>query len=635
MSKLEESNSPSFKTGFTWRVLFALILAAVLFLPVSLYVNLVAGATIAAAAVYVIVLIFSSFSQYYGANLSKQELFLIYATVGSVAGFIPPYYYLVFRAYFVQSPFTRIFSIGGVPIPDLVPEWLTPKAGSEAYVLRTFFHADFIPSLTLITLMSILTFLAEWSLGMLLSYTFIEVEKMPFPFAQIDSSLVTTLSERKVEDMQIFVLTLAIGTFLGGVIYIPYLLGVPLVPLPFIDLTEFTEKVLPGAIIGISTNPALFVSGFIIPPSLTLCVLIGSIATWIIGNTVLLQFFPNAFPKWAQEYYTGMTILPIYQRSLLRVWIGFQFGVSIGFAALLSLLLSKSIARTIRSLTKAGKSAASAYYPPAALLIGAFLGTTLISVLIHHFLIPEYPVIVSLTISVIFSFLVSIVTSRSAGEIGVTPVIEWPWNIATYFTDYKGFAGWWFTPVISTGGVSRFVAATKAAYLTETKPIDYYKAMFVGYLLSLALGFTFMEFFWRAAEIPSAAYPYTAIFWPTTAMSYCLFATREISITLQTILSGAAIGATVAALGIIFSRLHIPFSSVGIVTGLFTLPTDSIMLCIGSFVGNYFISRFLGRDKWLRLRPVIAAGFLAGMSISIGIGIAGTMLTKAAWIWPW
>ncbi|MEM4489484.1 MAG: hypothetical protein QXK88_11960, partial [Desulfurococcaceae archaeon] len=62
-----------FKPGFTWRSVLALVIAAAIFLPVNTYLLLVAGASIAGAAVYILVLLFTELSTIIGVSMTKQE----------------------------------------------------------------------------------------------------------------------------------------------------------------------------------------------------------------------------------------------------------------------------------------------------------------------------------------------------------------------------------------------------------------------------------------------------------------------------------------------------------------------------------------------------------------------------------
>jgi len=94
--------SIEFKPGFTWRSVLALVIAAAIFLPVNTYLLLVAGASIAGAAVYILVLLFTELSTIIGVSMTKQEITIVFALGGLAAG-TASYLGMVLRHYFVAS----------------------------------------------------------------------------------------------------------------------------------------------------------------------------------------------------------------------------------------------------------------------------------------------------------------------------------------------------------------------------------------------------------------------------------------------------------------------------------------------------------------------------------------------------
>jgi len=144
-----------------------------------------------------------------------------------------------------------------------------------------------------------------------------------------------------------------------------------------------------------------------------------------------------------------------------------------------------------------------------------------------------------------------------------------------------------------------------------------------------------MDFFWRMAPIPSFVYPYVMGLWPFYAISDCLFATRQIVIRADQIALG--MGAAIAAGfgGFALSKLGIPINPVALVGGTYALPPYTIMVFVSSLLSRYVFARTLGREKWERVKAVVIAGFLAGMGVIVAVGVAITLLSKAAWIWPW
>lgn len=160
------------------------------------------------------------------------------------------------------------------------------------------------------------------------------------------------------------------GLIYGAILYGGFSLGTPILPLPWVDLTWFTEKYLPGAVIGIATEPSSFVSGLLLSLSTSLTMLMGSVIVWIILNYI---FTTNTalFPLWATEYHSGMTIASIYQRTFQRIWISPQFGITLGLAATLLLFFRKIITRSIvdgfSTMLRSGKEK-SEHSPPLAWL---------------------------------------------------------------------------------------------------------------------------------------------------------------------------------------------------------------------------------------------------------------------------
>jgi hypothetical protein len=81
--------------------------------------------------------------------------------------------------------------------------------------------------------------------------------------------------------------------------------------------------------------------------------------------------------------------------------------------------------------------------------------------------------------------------------------------------------------------------------------------------------------------------------------------------------------------------LHIPFSSMGVLIGATSIPPFAIPVFVGALMNRYVLPRFVGRERWEKHKPVIAAGIATGQGIATGIGIALLLISKATWIKPW
>ncbi|MEM2822997.1 MAG: hypothetical protein QXF69_02780 [Thermofilaceae archaeon] len=635
------SNGEGFSAGLTWRSLLAMILAGLIFLPASTYLWLAVGAGASVAATYITVILFSALARLYGASLSRQELFIIYSVVGGIGGAMPLFYWLVFRSYFVNNPLSLEFKLNGLPVRDLVPYWMSPPVNSPAHALRTLFYPDWLPAIAVSITFAALGLLAEISIGILISYLYIEVEPLPFPFAQIDATMINTLYEREHEPLLYFFSALIGGAIYGTLVYlVPLVLGpgAAVIPYPWIDLTPYTQYFLPGAAIGIATEPTGFLYGMILPPTVTFSLMLGSLATWVFGNTLTYTTFRDFSPEWVREYTPGMSIFLIYQRATLRLWLSTFMGISFGLALFIIATSWRKIAASFRALTRLGGTRRELGYPSSTFLLALFFASTLASVLLYYALVPGVPLWLPPFVSIGLSFVMALVGARVYGELGLTFSSDFVynmWKAAIYFSPYQGYAGWIYTPVIAGFSTPWYANATKVAYLTRTRPIDYYKAVLVAFVITTTLGLVFMDFFWRMAPIPSFVYPYVMGLWPFYAISDCLFATRQIVIRADQILGGAGVALAAGFAGFLLSRIGVPINPIALVGGTYALPPYTIMVFITSILSRYVVSRAIGREKWERIRSVVIAGFLAGVGIIVAVGVAITLLSKAAWIWPW
>jgi len=620
----------SLKSGLTWRSLFGLITAALLFVPVNIYLNLSTGMTVSTAAIYIIIILLSEMARYSGNPLSRHELFIMYATMGVAATALPPYYWLVYRSFFINTPVTYAYTIDGKPLPYLVEDWLCPPIGSPAHMYRTLFQIEWLKPVAVFTVLSLLVFIADLGLSIFLSYLTVRVADLRFPFATLDWSLIETITERESDRVKIFMTGFYPGLIYGAILYGGFSMGVPIIPLPWADFTWLTEKYLPGAIIGISTEPSPFIFGLMLPLSVTGNILAGSLIVWVLLNHVF-TVNPSFFPQWVKEYYQGMTISSIYQRSFQRIWISIQFGFVIGLAVALIASLRKNILGVIRLRVKNTKNE----FPSIKLALILYAVGSIGSVFLFITFVPEIPFYVPLLTSLVVSFMIGALAAYAIGEIGTFPSLPWPWQAIVYFTPYKGYPGWVVSPYIclgTPGGASQMV---KVSYLSGTKPKDYFRAWVIAFILNLIFGFIIIDAYWRLAPIPSSAYPGSMIYWPIYATNDALFSTRQIRLDTMLLLFSSLLSCVFYFVSNILQKIGVPFNAIAFIMGCYTLPTSSIMMFIGSLISHFILTKYFGREKWMAIRGVFSAGLFAGVGIFLGVGIALTLVTKAAWVWPW
>jgi len=630
-----------YKPGFSWRSALIVLISSLIWMPVALYIQLVSGIVSIAMVSIVMAFIAMEITRLIGNPLSRQELLIVYL-MSSLAASATGYIWQVWKGYFVTSPLTWAFKIDGLPIPELYPSWFAPPYDSSAYVLRTFFHRDWLIPLLITNIQAgFFYYCTELSLAVILSYIFIEVEKLPFPLATIDASIVTTLSERRPEKIKLFTLALYPGLAWGALLYIvPIATGYMIIPLPWYDLTPFTSQYIPGALLGVMTDIMAYVAGLFISLAVTFYMLAASIAVWVVGNYLTLTAFRDSFPEWASEYFGGMGYGGVLIRSYLRVWIAPQTAAVFALMVIAVIFFAKPVAKGLSALSKASLIK-TAGYSSLKWLVGFYILGTVGSVALFHLLVPELPVWIPLLLSVGVSFLNGIISVVSLGSTGVSPGAPSEWALSVYLSGYRGVAAWVFTPIVgglatAEGGSPSWTYMVKVGTLTETRPMDVIKALLFSIVIYNVLSFVWMEFFWRIAPIPSAAYPYALATWPSQIMSSAVWMTGQVGVKPEVLYYSFFVILALCLAGEAASKfLGLPFSSIGIVTGMGMTPPYSIALFAGSILNRFVFPRFLGAERWKENRSVIAAGLVSGEGLAAAVAVASSLIMKATWMKPW
>jgi len=650
MEKEGYEEGETLKSGLTWKSTLALFFVALTILPVNTYLTLISGATIAGAAVYIAVILFTEVSILVGAPMRKQEIYIIFVMASTATAYPALFLNSVYRCYYARSSIAWSFidAFSGKPLPEVIPSWWTPTYSSPVFTLRTFLHPDWaLPFILYLLQYGVLSIIMTIALTMICSIMYIEVEKLPFPMANVNAMMVSTLTERRVEGLKILTLTTiatipyaliayAVPAITGG------LFGAPIefIPIPWVDLTGGVygmENFMPGALLGIATDPITFSLGFLLPLNLQVSMLIGSLATWTFGNWFTLTYLKNMFPEWASEWRSGMGISLIWQRSYLRVWAFPEVGMIAGLAIFSIASQYKVIARALGTLARS-RGIRERGYLPLPILLAMYIGASLCSVLIFQMLVPDFPVWISILYSTGLSFLLGLVTTRVRGETGLTINVPYAWYTAMGLTNYNKIDAWLgFNPLIAGVGTTPiWVEGIKTAHLTETKPFDFFKAYFITFTIFECFGFIYASFFWALAPLPSSFYRWTLIQWPIQAINQSMWATRTILV--KTDIIAYSIGGVIA-LGVVEQLLRkfagMSFSIVGLVTGVTQLPPHAITLLLGGITAKFVLERLFGAEKWREHRRVVVAGIATGMSIVVGISAAIVIMAKSVWILPY
>jgi len=647
--KIEEFKKEHLQ-GFTWRSVLAIVFASAILLPVSLYLNLLAGVSLGAAAVYISAILFTEISSLLGSPLTVQEVFIVYAMAGTAATAVP-FLQFVQRHYFMTSFLSWAFidPFTNKPLPQVIKWWWAPTS-PQALAERSFMHWGIPIAITMT--MTALWFIQELVMVLICSYVYIERENLPFPFASIDAQMCITLADRPSGKFRIFVLASLVGIAYGVLTYAFPILSFGFtnvmfapIPIPWVDLTSGAfgiENFLPGALFGLGTDLTLWIWGFLISPSVATQMLVGSLAIWTFGNHILLKYFPQTFPEWAETWTPGMGLMLTYQQSYLRVWVVPTIGFALGASILVIARRYRIFIDSFKSLASLSKGARQRGYFPLWMLLALYLGSTLASVALFKYFVPDFPAWVAILVSVGWNFFSSLVATRGVAETGFPVGTPYAWNVAVLLSGYPKVDAWFISPVIAGAsaatpyGACYMTNSIKAAYLTRTRIRDWFKAYIVAILTYSIFSLIYVQFFWSLAPIPSSAYPWTVIQWPISIVAQGMWATRQL-VSVKPQLFYSSIGSMIVlgfVLELVSKLIGIPLSVVSLVVGTTMLPTSAIPIFLSSIIGNYILKRRYGEEWWNSNRAVVVAGVAAGQGIVVGMAAGLVLIVKAAWIKP-
>ncbi|MEM3648258.1 MAG: OPT/YSL family transporter [Thermoproteota archaeon] len=648
------------RSGFTLRSILALVLASAIFLPVNIFLSLISGVSVAAASVYIIAILFVELSALLGSPMSKQEIFIVYIMAGLAAGGViaggggtAVFLYYIFKGYYTRSYITRsiIDPFSGKSLSSVIPSFWAPPPDSPAYTLRSFLHPDWVFPIIIGTVQgAIIWIIQEVALAMLAAKLYVEAEDLPFPFAEVNAQLVLTLSEREEKRMRYFVTSATLGTVYGILVFgLPIMsFGVSnqlvqIIPLPWADFTTGyfgIEQIMPGAILGLATDPLTWLTGFLLPTSVVVYMLLGSIACWTFGNFLALTFFNESFPLWAAEWHRGMDLSLVWQRSYFRVWAYPQVGFVLSLATLTLAMGYKTFIRAFKpmkssvSFTTHSIKGFKTGFPSNQKLLLIFIIASIASVILFQWLIPDFPIWVSI-LTIPIGFVMTIAGTRARGETGQVISMSYLWPSMVILSGYPAADAFFFSPTIGGSSAPLWVEGIKTAFLTDTKPIDLFKAYILTVVLYHVFSFIYVSFFWAMAPIPSSQYPYTLINWPIQVISQNIWVSRQIAAA-PLLLAGSYLCMTaIGVLGQIVSKFTgIPFSFASLVTGTTIVPPYPIAMFLGNIIGNYGIAKFLGKENFNNYKSVIVAGVVTGAGVVAGIAGAIVVIQKSIWMLP-
>ncbi|NUP99659.1 MAG: peptide transporter, partial [Armatimonadetes bacterium] len=328
----------SYQDGMTWVALVGALFIGFVMMPASIYLGLVAGETMGAAAVWVTIILFTEVAKRSFVQLKRQEVYMLYYLAGGLTSIVGvaalsggPFATLIWNQYLANSPAASSFAAD-------IPRWVAPPAGSAALVQRTFFHPDWLPAIFLLMAREVLSRMSWFGLGYTLFRVTSDIEKLSFPLAPVAAQGATALAETTGKEETWRWRVFSFATMLGilfGIIYVavPAVSGLVLVrpiyllPIPWIDFTAATESIFPATPLGVGTSLGAVVTGMVLPFWVVVGTTMATLGSVLI-NPTLHRF--GLLKQWEP----GMDTINTVFANQLDFYLSFGVGTALSIAVI-------------------------------------------------------------------------------------------------------------------------------------------------------------------------------------------------------------------------------------------------------------------------------------------------------------
>ncbi len=637
-----------FEPGFNTKTLWAALFVGFVMLPGAIYLGLVTGQSMAGGAEWVTLILFIEIAKRTFVRLRTQEIIILYWVAGGLVAiggtlgtgadlFGGPFGSLIWDQFFIQSP-----QADG--LHQYIPDWVAPPRGSEALLERTLFHAAWLKPIAILLAVVILQRLNSLSLGYALFRLTNDIERLPFPMAQVQAGGATALAETSSKQegwrWQVF----STGAFIGaiwGLLYVvvPTLSGVfltetvSILPIPFVDFTVPMKAVLPAGVLGLATDLVHLLIGLVLP----FWIVVGSFAASLLVNLVANPLLYNAgiLHTWSP----GMSAIPTMISNSFDFWLSFSIGgalvvAGVGFWG----------AGRVLSQAAAGRQGVSTRPPlgrgdvDIAKALALWAVSTLGFVALVWFLVPEFPIWITLFFGFIWTPVYSYISARMIGLTGSPQGVSFPYlrEGSFYLSGYQGAAIWFAPMPLFQWGYE--AQAFKQLELTRTRFDSLVKMTAVALLILFACSFLFWSFIWKLGPIPSSAYPFVQKFWPFHATMQAFWAKSTLPGAAGTGLVTQIISWEYVVAGLGFSGLlYWVLGALGAPMGLFygflgglgQWPHFAIPNFVGALLGRYYLRQRFGEERWSSYAPILLAGYSCGVGLIGMTSIAVALISKA------
>ena len=638
----------SFEDGFGWSTVVGALFCGLLMFPGAIYLGLLSGTGMNMAARWVTVIIFSEVARRALKPMSKQQMVVLLMVAGAMISsnaLMPggPFGNLIWKQYLVTSDAVKDAGLYGQ-----FPSWWAPSPNSDAIAERTFWHSDWLVPIAFVLFMAVTTFIERFTLGYALFRLSSDVERLPFPMAPVGAQGMMALSEeqhgQKGWRWTVFSIGAAVGLGFGLLqVGVPTLTSaffdkpITPIPLPWLELTPVTERLMPATPTGLVVDIGLIILGLVIP-------------FWaVVGGflMVLLTFVLNPLLHHAGVLTTwqpGMDSVNTMVSNQIDFYFSLGIGMALGVATVSIVQTVRQVRRSIRELREkrerlgddAGVRESIWSTPPGRgdwslklCAVGYFLSAG-VTVALCKYLVPDFSIFFLVLFAFVYTPLTSYLNARISGIAGQHVDIPFVREAFILFSGSKGLDPWLAPlPIENYGGVAEEMRTFE---LTGTKLTSKVKAWLLTTPMILVLGFVFWSFLWADGPIPSDVFPYAQKMWDLQARNQMILwsATtgEEGQVTLfdrswHPQFVGAGFGFTVVTF-VLLSTLGAPTMLVyGMIRGLGQIPHGLILEFAGALLARLYLHRKFGKKPFMQMAPVLLAGYLSGVGL---IGMAAVAI---------
>ncbi len=639
-----------FEEGISWGTVVMGLFVGLVMAPANVYINLVVGLGMGGAAKWVTVLLYVEIARRALVKLKRPQIFILFYMCGAAMAAGGQDW--LWRQFFAQSEEVRKMGL-----TEHLPAWFVPT-DPAVLAQRSFFMVEWLWPIGIGALMMLVTRIDNFGLGYVMYRLTADVEELPFPMAPVGAAGMTALAdssnERETWRTKVFSMGAAMGVVFG-LIYV----GLPsvsaaglgktisILPIPFVDLTHYTEGVLPAMPIMFSFDLGLIVTGMVMPFMAVIGSLFGVVFT-MVANPLLQN--AGMLPTWEP----GLNAMEVVRANHFDFYFSFHLGLMfavaiIGFLHMYSKLRSQKREADEMGATRVDWKRLWQMNPergdiPIWVGMVIYIGSTLAYISIAYYLVnfasgplagDPFPLWLLLFYGFVWTPFVSYMSARMEGLVGMQLSVPFVRESTFILSGYKG-AAIWYAPIPLHNHASQ-VVEFRIMELTGTRFTALMKAEAITYPLMIISTLLFAQFIWSLGPVPGEMFPYANEFWELQAYQQGLIATATLpdagispfreAFRWDFVWTGLG-----SALGLyaVLAHFNLPvFLVYGMIRGLDqSLPHTIIPTIIGALIGRYGCRKWFG-DMWPQYRIVFAAGFGAGVGLSVMLALGVVFMVKS------